>query len=104
MKTVLLLAVLLALSANAGTHKSSSTVKPANGGVGTNQDTIIVARTQEYLFWEDTAGPYLKVFEETLSGTMQIRLQAYQYCAFTAERYGAATALIQGTGNTPPTF
>ncbi len=77
---------------------------PTNGGPGVNQDTIIVARTQEYLFWEDTAGPYMRIFEQTLTDTMQIRLQAYQYAAFTAERYGNATALIQGTGLTPPTF
>lgn len=48
--------------------------------------------------------PLLKVYEETLSGTMTIRLQLYGYTAFTSRRYSQASSVITGTGLVAPTF
>lgn len=76
---------------------------PITQGDGT-RDSVVVGRSAEYLVWEDFAGPYMKVFEQTLSGTLQIRLQAYNYVAATFERYANANCLIQGSGLTTPSY
>ncbi|MHB8233741.1 MAG: phage major capsid protein, partial [Solirubrobacteraceae bacterium] len=78
---------------------------PTNEGSGTNQDSIIVTRVEDLVLFEDYNTPInVKVFEEPLSAELAIRLQCFGYSAFTAERYPKATALIQGTGLTTPTF
>ena len=76
---------------------------PVTQGDGT-RDQIVVGRSAEYLIWEDMAGPYMKVFEQTLSGTLQIRLQAYTYVAATFERFNNANCIISGSGLTTPVF
>jgi len=74
---------------------------PTNLGGSTNEDRIIITRKEDlYLF--EGAAPTVRVYEEVLSGTLQVRLQVWGYIAFTAERYVNATFLI--TGLTPPTF
>jgi HK97 family phage major capsid protein len=73
-----------------------------NTGAGTNQDTIIVTRLEDQWLWEDT--PKVRVFEEVLSNTGQIRIQLFAYAAFTGSRYAKATSLITGTGLVTPTF
>ena len=70
---------------------------------GGAQDPVIVTRLEDQFLFEDAA-PKVRVFEETLSGTLQIRAQVYGYFAFTAERYAASTSVITGTGVTTPTF
>jgi len=78
---------------------------PTNLGVGVNEDRVIVTRAEDLWLMEDDASyPVLKVFEETLSGTMSIRIQLYGYAAFSAERYNASIATIEGTGVASPTF
>lgn len=76
---------------------------PVTQGDGT-RDQVVVGRSAEYLIWEDNAGPYLKVFEQTLSGTLQVRLQAYTYVAATFERYNNANCIISGSGLTTPVY
>lgn len=71
--------------------------------LSTNQDAIIVTRLEDLYLYEDQT-PRVKVFEETLSGTMQIRIQLYGYFGFTAARYPGASAKITGTGLAAPTF
>jgi HK97 family phage major capsid protein len=75
---------------------------PTNLGAATNEDRIIIARKEDLYFFEAQGGPFIRVYEEVLSGTLQVRIQAFGYIAFTAERYPAATAIL--TGLTPPTF
>jgi len=74
---------------------------PTNLGAATNEDRIIITRREDlYLFEGPT--PTIRVYEEVLSGTLQVRIQVFGYIAFTAERYVNATFLI--TGLTPPSF
>jgi HK97 family phage major capsid protein len=87
----------LTLSASA-TVASGATVTFGGG-----QDTVLVTRLEDLYLYEDGA-PRLRIFEETLSGTLQIRAQVYGYYGFTAARYAAASAKINGTGLAAPTF
>ncbi len=73
-------------------------------GAGTNQDQVFVLRAGDLWLMEDAAGPYVRVYEEVLSGNLQIRVQLYNYFAFTAARYPSSVALITGTGLVTPTF
>jgi len=70
---------------------------------GGAQDAVIITRLEDQFLFEDAA-PKVRVFEETLSGSLQIRAQVYGYFAFTAERYAASTSVITGTGVTTPSF
>ena len=74
---------------------------PTNQGAGTNQDVILVCRTADQWLWEDAA-PRTKVFEEVLSGNLQIRCQVFGYFAYTSARYPKSVATITGTGLTAP--
>jgi HK97 family phage major capsid protein len=87
----------LTLSASA-TVASGATVTFGGG-----QDPVLVTRLEDLYLYEDGA-PRLRIFEETLSGTLQIRAQVYGYYGFTAARYAAASAKITGTGLAAPTF
>ena len=75
---------------------------PTNTGAGTNQDTIIVTRAEDLYLFEDT--PKVRVFEEVLSGSGGIRIQLFNYAAFSAARYAKASAIVTGTGLVTPTF
>lgn len=76
---------------------------PTGLGASTDEDAIILTRTQDLLLFE-TPTPVARVFEETLSGTLQVRIQVYGYIAFTSDRYGKASSKITGTGLKAPTF
>ena len=71
--------------------------------LSTNQDAIIVTRAEDLFLFEDNA-PRVRVMEEVLSGTLQVRAQVYGYFGFTAARYAAASAKITGTGLATPSF
>lgn len=75
---------------------------PTNLGAGTNQDEIFVYRSDQLFLWEDT--PRLRVFEEVLSGTLQVRFQMYNYYGIALGRLPKAISLITGTGLTAPVF
>lgn len=75
---------------------------PTDLGGGT-EDAIIITRTADHLLFESET-PVARVFEETLSGTLQVRIQVYGYIAYTSDRYGAATSTIEGSGLAAPTF
>lgn len=77
---------------------------PVNLGAGTNEDVIIVARTSDLLLFEDSAVPRELRFEETLAGSLTVKLVVYGYAAFTAGRYPAGISTITGTGLITPTF
>jgi HK97 family phage major capsid protein len=75
---------------------------PINTGAGTNQDTVYILRTDDVVFYE--SGIRTRVLQETLSGTLTVRLQVYGYIAFSAGRYPASTGKITGAGLVTPTF
>lgn len=77
---------------------------PVNLGTGTNEDVIIVARTSDCLLFEDSAVPRELRFEETLAGSLTVKLVVYGYAAFTAGRYPKGISTITGTGLITPTF
>jgi len=72
-------------------------------GAGTNQDTIVVTRRSDQLFYE-VGAPSITIETGVLSGTGQVRIIAWGYFAFTFARYVKATSIIAGTGLTTPTF
>lgn len=75
---------------------------PTNEGSGTNQDSIYVYK-RDHIFWYEQV-PVLRVFEEVLSNTLQVRFQLYTYYGITGERLPKAITKIEGTGLTAPTF
>lgn len=78
---------------------------PSTQGAGTNEDVIIIGRHWDWLLWEEGDGTPRQVrFEQPGAGTLTIKLAAYGYYAFTAERYAKATSVVSGTGLVTPTF
>jgi hypothetical protein len=75
---------------------------PSTLGASTDEDRILVLRTQDLLLFESS--PRVRVLQEVLSGTLQVRVQIYSYIAFSAERYPTAVSIISGTGLKPPSF
>lgn len=75
---------------------------PTNLGGGTNQDMVIVARTDDSILFEGT--PRTEVFREPLAAQLSLLLRLYNYVAIHASRYPASIATITGTGLVPPTF
>jgi HK97 family phage major capsid protein len=72
-------------------------------GAGTNEDLIIVTRRADQLLFE-VGAPTVAVETGVLSSTLQVRIYAYGYFAFTFARYLKATSRIAGTGLVTPTF
>lgn len=75
---------------------------PTNLGTGTNEDRVFILKTDDVVLYE--SGIRTRVLQETLSGTLTVRLQVYGYLAFSAGRYAASTARIGGAGLVAPTF
>lgn len=75
---------------------------PTNLGAGTNQDQVLVFDPRVVgRLWE--SAPRVRVLPEVLSGTLQVRIQVYEYLA-TIVRLGAGLALVDGAGLVSPTF
>jgi HK97 family phage major capsid protein len=72
---------------------------PSNLGAGTNETRIIVARWPDLYLWEGALRT--RVLNEVLSGTMQVRIQVYEYFAFMAARRPESISVISGTGVIP---
>ena len=71
-----------------------------NLGVGTNQSQIITAKFDDLYLWE---GPVrTRALTEVLSGTLQVRLQLWNYVAFMPDRYPISTSVVGGTGLISP--
>jgi hypothetical protein len=73
---------------------------PNTLGAGTNEDRMIIARFDEIYLWEST--PRVRVLQEVLSGTLQVRFQLYNYVALIADRRPKAISVISGTGLVAP--
>jgi HK97 family phage major capsid protein len=75
---------------------------PTNRGAGTNEDAVLVMKADDVVLYE--SGIRTRVLQETLSGTLTVRLQVYGYLAFSAGRYANSLARITGVGLVAPTF
>lgn len=69
-------------------------------GAGSNQDRIYDIRTDDLYLFEGAMRT--RAMQEVLSGTMQVRFQAYNYVAFMPDRYPVSISIISGTGLTAP--
>jgi HK97 family phage major capsid protein len=73
-----------------------------NGGAGTNEDDLYVVDLGELLLSESPLRT--RVLQEVLSGTLQVRIQAFGYSAFAGGRRPKVLARISGAGLGTPTF
>jgi HK97 family phage major capsid protein len=76
---------------------------PTLNGASTTEDAVFVTRTDDNLLME-SGTPTVKVYEEIVSGNLQVRIQVYGYIVYTALRYAAAHSKITGAGLVAPTF
>jgi HK97 family phage major capsid protein len=72
---------------------------PTNLGAGTNESRIIAGAFKQAYLWEGALR--FRVMQEVLSGTLQVRLQLYNYVAFMPNRRPAAISVVSGTGLIP---
>lgn len=72
---------------------------PTNLGSGTNETRTITLRTSDHFLWE--GGMRTRTLTEVLSGTLQVRLQVYNYAALMADRRPESISVISGTGMIP---
>jgi HK97 family phage major capsid protein len=71
-------------------------------GAATNEDEVYAVRAPDLYFAE---GPLrMRIMDQVLSGTLQVRLQVFAYSYFISGRYPAAITKVSGTGLTAPTF
>jgi hypothetical protein len=70
--------------------------------VNANQDVILIVRALDNILWEGS--PQTRALPEVLSDTLSVRLQVWEYLAFTGGRFPAATTVLTGTGLTTPTW
>lgn len=75
---------------------------PVNGGAGTNQDTIVVAKMDDLWLWEGQVRA--EAFQQTYAQNMSVLVRLYNYAAFQAGRYAQSIATITGTGAIAPVF
>jgi HK97 family phage major capsid protein len=73
-----------------------------NQGSGTNEDDVYVVDLGECLLSESALRT--RVLQEVLSGTLQVRMQAFGYSALAGGRRPKVLARISGAGLASPTF
>lgn len=71
-------------------------------GSGTNEDEIYVVRADDMVLMETPL--VTRVADQVLSGTLEVRLQVWNYSAFAGSRYPKGIAKISGTGLATPSF
>ena len=81
------------------TTSANGTGSPASGGT---QDCIVVLKEDDLYLWEGTMR--LRALPEILSGTLQIRYQAYAYSAFMPNRFPPSLSICVGAGTAVPGF
>ncbi|MDT0306865.1 phage major capsid protein [Streptomyces sp. DSM 44917] len=77
---------------------------PINLGAGTNEDELYVVPRNECHLWEDDAGPMFIRAEQPQAGSLGVQLVAYQYFAYTFQRYVNGMQKVSGTGLVSPAF
>lgn len=75
---------------------------PTNTGTGTNQDPVIVAKFDDLWLWEGRIRA--EIFPQTYAQNASLYARLYNYVAFQPGRYAQSIAIINGTGQVPPTF
>ncbi|MQT03172.1 phage major capsid protein [Streptomyces jumonjinensis] len=75
---------------------------PTNLGAGTNEDRIIIVRSDDVILYEAT--PRAETFRETYADQLSVLLRFYNYVAIHSERYPKSISVISGTGLVAPTF
>lgn len=75
---------------------------PTNLGAGTNEDRIIVLRSDDVILFEGT--PRAEAFRETYANQLSVLLRFYNYAALHSERYPKSISVVSGTGLVAPTF
>jgi hypothetical protein len=77
---------------------------PTNLGAGTNEDSIVVAPTEESFLWEDPDAPQFIRAEQPAAANLGVLLVLYGYFAYTLRRYSNSHQEITGTGLVTPQF
>jgi hypothetical protein len=77
---------------------------PINLGAGTNEDSIVIAPTEESFLWEDPGAPQFIRAEQTPAASLGVLLVLYGYFAYTLRRYANSHQEITGTGLVTPVF
>jgi HK97 family phage major capsid protein len=67
---------------------------------GGTEDEIYALRTPDHYLWEGSMRT--RTLTEVLSGTLQVRLQVYNYVAYLGSRYASSTGKISDTGLAAP--
>lgn len=75
---------------------------PTNTGAGSNQDPVFVFPSQDIVLMEGS--PNLEALREPKADQLSVLLRFYRYAAWTAERYPAGIAVINGTGLVTPVY
>jgi HK97 family phage major capsid protein len=83
----------------AGVDVATDANIPTNLGSGSDEDRIIVARRADLVLWEQGDGaPALLRMDQTIGGSLTVKVVTYGYSAFTAGRYPVGVSVISGTG------
>jgi HK97 family phage major capsid protein len=103
-----------ALTAPSGWVAGLPVITDANipTNIGTNvEDQVVVLRKEDAILWEQGDGSPINLrFEQTLGNQLTIKLVAYNFAAFTAGRFPAASSSVGGVdttatyGQVAPTF
>lgn len=75
---------------------------PTNLGAGTNEDRIIILRSDDTILYEGT--PRAEASIHPNFGSLSVNLRFYNYAALHASRLPKSISVIAGTGLVPPTF
>ena len=67
---------------------------------GASADQIIACRPSDCLLYESPKK--LRLMTQVLAGTLQVRIQVYQYAAAILNRYPTGISVISGTGLAQP--
>lgn len=73
-----------------------------NLGSGTNQDQAYVVATDSLYFWEGQGSPVMIRAEQPKAAQLGVLLVAYEYFAYTHERYTDGVGAVSGTGMAAP--
>ena len=75
-----------------------------DAGSGNNEDNIFVVRRADMLLFESPGAPSMVRMDQTLGGSLPVKMVAWQYACFIGGRYPASISMISGTGLVTPTF
>ena len=75
-----------------------------DAGSGNNEDNIFVVRRADMLLFESPGAPSMVRMDQTLGGSLSVKMVAWQYACFIGGRYPASVSMISGTGLTTPVF